>query len=658
MTETKQSKQELKHAKTKQTKRKKNKGVLGRSIIMIMLFTLAIAGFYITTFDVNDYRKELTKVLSDSLGRVVSFKGKLSFALSYNDGLMLEANDVSIGNPSWASRPDMVRVGTFRFRLALPPLLERKINITALLIDDAQIQLELSSAGKNNWSFSKVEKPSKKLRNNNSASSKKMSQKVTLHIKEARVTNSQLGFRNTNGKYTLVSVAHFTLIQKEKNSHIRLVTELDGINTNLEIVGLPFEQLGKMSWPFSMTGAVGKHTLNAAGVIGPKNNWINFKSISLSKNKHLLTGAMNMSFQEAKPRIMGLFKAKELDSSFFTFATSAIPTKETEETKYDERFFSRNILNFSSVKKANMKLRFKIDRWHIGLSHIDDINLKIRLENGKLSAPFFTRLGGSDASGTLKLDISNSVPVISFDIKSKQIQLAKLFDYNAVDTVISGQADMDIKLHAYGHSSYELASNANGRVNFLMDSDKSSTGTFASLVGKALNFFVPSVSSFLETGLNCVAAHYIIKNGLLETKGFLADTRMTSIIGKGQINLPDEYLNLRFLTKPKGMGSIIPPVRISGPFSSPKYTVEGKSVLTKMFGIFTGDNSPVSGVPDVLPVGGQNACEIALSSPIPLTTTTARKRMIPSVSPEVESKIKNIGGQLFDKLGNTGLFGY
>lgn len=105
----------------------------------------------VKSIDVNDYRGVLTNAAKAATGRDLTIRGKLSLRLSLTPALIAE--DVSLSNAAWGSRPDMIHVQRLRADIGLLPLLVREVRLSRLQLHGPEILLERNAAGKANWDF-------------------------------------------------------------------------------------------------------------------------------------------------------------------------------------------------------------------------------------------------------------------------------------------------------------------------------------------------------------------------------------------------------------------------------------------------------------------------------------------------------------------------
>ena len=124
----------------------------------IALVTLAsaaalvlVAGIAITLlFDPNAYKNQIATLVKDQTGRDLAITGDIKLSLFPWIGASLGA--VELGNaPGFGPEP-MVRIQSADVKVKLMPLLRRQVQIAALLVDGAQINLGKDKTGKTNWS--------------------------------------------------------------------------------------------------------------------------------------------------------------------------------------------------------------------------------------------------------------------------------------------------------------------------------------------------------------------------------------------------------------------------------------------------------------------------------------------------------------------------
>jgi len=118
-------------------------------IVMVILF------YVVATFDIEAHRAKIKSIISQSLGREVRIDGKIGLEVSLLPRFVVE--DISIGNPSWATVPDLVKVKRFEIQVALLPLLRKEVKILELNLIGAHVHLERDQEGTPNWLMKRLD---------------------------------------------------------------------------------------------------------------------------------------------------------------------------------------------------------------------------------------------------------------------------------------------------------------------------------------------------------------------------------------------------------------------------------------------------------------------------------------------------------------------
>ncbi len=85
-------------------------------------------------------------------GRAFAIRGAISWRLLPNIAVVVE--DLHLANIDWGSQPEMLSVRKAALELALKPLMDGRVEVQRILIEGAEIWLELDEQGRGNWAFS------------------------------------------------------------------------------------------------------------------------------------------------------------------------------------------------------------------------------------------------------------------------------------------------------------------------------------------------------------------------------------------------------------------------------------------------------------------------------------------------------------------------
>ncbi len=651
-------------------KKKASQTSLLRSFLIVFVILLALPvlglGVVLATFDVNDHREALAQTLSEKSGRVIKLSGPLRWHFSFDNGLSVAVSDITFGNPAWASRPLMAQIGNVQLHVDVMALLQKKLKVVALEINRADIQLETNANGATNWSF-ETKKAALPDGGEKTEQKKKIANAppITLDVQSVTITDSHVGLKGKDGKLSLYDVPKLTVVSGAKGTSIHYSGLLAGVATEIEIAGGRLEAVTGASWPFNFQAVYGDLKFDARGSLLDNIKKIVIDDYLLVSGASKAHGALTVALTGERPLITGSVKSSHLDPADFKVeqGDEAVVEKKAAGAKPSAegapKLFSREPLALGGLRSVDLALDVRLDELIVGMTTLQQVVMPLDLRQGRLTvAPFTMLIAGSKTEGRLTLDASQGSAQMATNVKAQAIDLSQLFKMGGIESFIAGKSDFAMNLTTSGGSLHDWASYANGTIDLSMKAGNLSSSELKQIAGALLDVFAPGIGSLTSTGVKCMAARYQLTNGLMETKGLLIDTDMTTIAGSGYINLADERINMNLRTKPKGvgLGSVVPPMKIYGALAAPSFTLDAAGAVQKVAGLLMGGNGVVDdGVPTMLTVPeGQNACVATLDNPAAakaaasVTTPLVRDKL-----DDVKDVVKGFGGNLLKGLGNT-----
>jgi AsmA protein len=113
-------------------------------------------------------------------------------------------SDIRIGNPDWAGAAPFLQADTLEIGLSLPALIRGDIEITRIILDAAQIDLQRDAQGRANWDISPpaaVLAPAPATGTTQPPTARAPAAARSVSIAEARLTNSRVRYRDAiNGR--------------------------------------------------------------------------------------------------------------------------------------------------------------------------------------------------------------------------------------------------------------------------------------------------------------------------------------------------------------------------------------------------------------------------------------------------------------------------
>lgn len=123
---------------------------LFKVLIFLLLLVVLLAAGFVYTFDANQYKKEISQVITELTGRTTHVSGNVEISVYPWIGLKL--NDVTIENNSGFSKPTFATIGQFDVRVKIMPLVEKHLDIEKFVLYRLSIDFEKNVSGENNWS--------------------------------------------------------------------------------------------------------------------------------------------------------------------------------------------------------------------------------------------------------------------------------------------------------------------------------------------------------------------------------------------------------------------------------------------------------------------------------------------------------------------------
>ena len=117
----------------------------------VALLAIGAAGLFTLTFDPNTQKQRIIDAVRRATGRELVLAGPLRLTLGLAPVLQVE--DAAFANRPGGLRPDMATVGRIEARVALLPLLRRRVEIASVTLDRPDILLETDAQGIGNWQF-------------------------------------------------------------------------------------------------------------------------------------------------------------------------------------------------------------------------------------------------------------------------------------------------------------------------------------------------------------------------------------------------------------------------------------------------------------------------------------------------------------------------
>ena len=614
------------------------------SAIGILVAIPVIAVIFILTFDWNKARPWLNAKVSEAIERPFAIRGNLNVeweiparSMAPGDRNLrdwipwphLIANDVHVGNPAHMKQADMAAVKQFSFSLNPLGLLHHTIGIPVLRFDAPRVDLVRTDASHYNWVYKKEEKESKwKLDLERVVLTDGVVRFVDA-VTKADVTANVRTLANdpkygisfeVGGSYNGAPVTGGgkvgqVLSLKDQNVPYPVQADMrsgpsriaiEGTVTSpakLKAVDLQLELAGRsMARLYNFTGITLPETpaFSTAGRLRGEldreyGRWTyeDFKGKVGSSDIH-----GKLVYEGGKPR--GKLSGNVASNKLVFEDLGPLVGADSNASKK-----ARGVEAVQPGGKVLPVEEFRTERWKAIDADVkyaaDKIVREKTLPISKLSAHLIMKDGvitlapldfgvaGGTLRSTIRLDGSGAAGntiAATAKVSARHIQIKQLFPTIEQMQATVGQVNGDAQLSATGTSVASLLGTSNGEVKALVNQGTISKMLLEMAGLNVGNMVLTKLFGDKPVELNCLAADFDVKKGVMQSQVFVVDTKEAIINVSGNVNLGNEGMDLTVKPETKALRlfTLRAPLYVRGTFSDPDVSVDKKTLALKAGG--------------------------------------------------------------------------
>jgi len=608
-------------------------GVAIATAVAALLLTILL------TWDWNRSRPWLNDKVSQAIGRDFAIRGHLGVSWhrppgetgwrAYLPWPRFTASDVVITNPDWTRQPNFAALDQIDFDIALLPLLRQQIAIPSITLVNPAVDLERRTDGSVNWIFTPApDTPSAwKLTLDQisfATGSVALTDQVT-HIdavatirpagnavalgalldKDAPAAAApRYGFAfDVSGTYNKAAVkgnGQFggVLSLTDASRPFPLQTDLHVGDNHIVLAGTITDpgnlaaldlqlQLasGSMAHLYELTGVALPETPpfstsgHLTGRLRQSDSVFRYEKFSGKVGASDLAGTLTYSIAGARPKLVGELRSERL---LFADLAPLVGAGKTDAPSTDAKLAPGRTIPVTP---------FRTDRWKamdadvkfVGKKIIrgaalpvNDVSAHVIMDDGVLTLdPLAFGVAGGTLTGKIALDGSTDLMRGKFTISARGLRLKQLFPTFEPMKTSFGQVNGDASLAATGNTPAALAATLDGDVRFLLN-DGVMSGTLLEQAGlNVANIVAGKLFGDTPVKINCAAAEFIVKKGILDSRVFALDTADALINVDGTVDLGTERLDLNVYPQTKGFRifSLRSPLYVKGTFKNPQVGV-------------------------------------------------------------------------------------
>ena len=607
--------------------------LLGATAIATVLLVLVPAVVLYNT-DWNQARPWINDRVSKSLGRDFAVRGNLnlqlvagsptgSFLDRYLPQLRISADDIQIANPSWSHAGKQMASASHVVVVLHPwALLDHKVVLSELNLDNPQLALERRAGGNSSWSLADqgssdwvvqiqrlaFENGTLRFLNEGialdlqaqassvagptmtpGASMGKNAQQFDLHFvlsgnyRHTAITGSgKLGsVLSLENSHTVFPVEASMQIGSNKIAFDGVITDPrgpSGINLNLELAGSSLSELYPLTGvllPATAPYKVHGHLLGQNN----KSNWNwSYQNFAGTMGSSDLAGSLDYIHGLPRSTLRGTVTSNQLnlsdlgpvigaDSNQEKIARNQAPVQPDQKVLPVEQFHTEQW----AALDADVKFSGK----HLARTHgvpLENIMTTIKLQDQVMSlSPLYFGIAGGDITSNIVLDGRTAPIAAQIKVAARHLKLRELFPtLESMDTSL-GAINGDAALTGHGNSVATMLATANGEFAATVSPGSVSQYMLEVAGLNVANVLFVKLFGDKQVRLNCLVSNFGVKNGVADVRRFVIDTDDTVVNITGDINLAQESLDLDINPSNKGMRifSLHSPLYAKGSFAHP-----------------------------------------------------------------------------------------
>lgn len=645
----------------------------GVAMLLVALAATVIA--IVNSTDFNAYKDWVAAQVKAATGRDLVLAGNVEVALSLTP--RVSVSQVTFRNAEWGSEPAMLRFDKLTAEIELLPLLSDQIVIKRLVLADADVLLETDPKDIGNWVMGQ------------GTSGGSGSTAPLPHIGEVTIERLALRYRNgVTGKTQRLDIDQLTARTSGPDSAITLGLKAKvGADTVLVdgTVGA-LKQFTQGPLPIDLKGNLGELTFTVAGQVKQPAalDGLDF-DLSLAAPKpvsiagfmlpgagpyrlagHLsgadgefrldaasgrvgdsdFTGELAYGIGEERPYLGLRLASTKLNSKDFGLEPVL---SGPDDSPPDGRAFSAEPWNVPPLDFLDADVAWTAQEFNHGPYPLKNASIELTLAAGKLALTSVTGNlvdGRFSAAGTL--DSLQSPPPLVARLRADEVAAGPLLETLGLASVLTSKnANLEVEISGPAQSLRSLMAGANGHVAFEAGQGQLQN-RFVRLLFSGLFDLISFGGSSDASRVNCLAARFVVENGIAQSRGIVLDTPGATVLGSGQIDLRQERLDLHLDTQSKqiNLANLAVPMNVGGTFASPSVTPDALGAVgnTADFATRAADIATLGVLSSVTGLGGSKDL-----GPDPCSTALDQGAKAKPQSPG--EKIQDGAGQVIEGLG-------
>ena len=572
---------------------------LVKSAAAVLLLSLVTAAAVLLAWNAGLLRSSFIRFVSWQSGRPIDVRGALHLHLLTRSP-RIEAEQVTIGNPSWTKPGILAEVG--KLTVTFAPLLSHQSGLRLLKIDTAQLYFMRDGAGHANWQ--RVD-PDKSTAGPLPMISALEMAHTHLTLTDERLHLAYEGDLSVDGPDSpqpLQMEGSGILNQHPVTFRLKgdalpsatpdrpYAFEFDERSSGAHFTAhgsLPRSfDLGQVDAEFDASGADLRDLYYLVGVSLPNTGAFHLQGRMVRRgNETLFDDLKAVSGQsDVKGRISlttqksaRTFVHVDLSSALLRLADVGLRAAGRDpHPDAPPKLFSDVQLITPVTRRADATGKYTARRLLLSRVEVSELSAPFTIERGMIEAPEVTgRFLGGNFVLHLDADANQTPARTRIEITLTDLHLSQM-PHKSEPPPYEGSLRLQIHAQGQGDSLHALAAGADGNLSarVLQGTIRASLAELTGMDWRGLGLAL--THSNREAPVPCAAADFAIHAGVMQLTRFFIDSERVFISGEGRVLLDPETLDLKLHGEPKGLRilRLKAPVLVQGTLLQPKFSVD------------------------------------------------------------------------------------
>lgn len=583
---------------------------------LIAIATAVLVIVFIVLFDWNWFKAPIERRVSAETGREFSIGGDLDVDLGRVT--TIRASALRFGNAPWSQEAIMASADHAEMDVEVWPLIfQRSTRIPEIRLTKPYLRLETGPDGKGNWVFGKQDGESKMVFrrlwiDDGQLKFLDVARKTDIDVQLDSAPPNKAGGAppvDVEGRghwrgspFTLKGRAESLLELRNEDQPYRIDLRATAGTTRAHARGTLLDplQLHDFDVDLLLTGQNLEHLYPLIGIAMPPtppyrldgrfsregDTW-HYNGFTGEVGDSDLSGSANITVGGERPLLKANLVSKRLDFDDLAGFVGATPQVDEKEAgpreqkaqravreKADARVLPQTPYDLGKLRAMDADVRWKATRINAPKLPIDDMDAHLKLDAGVLRLePLNFGVADGDLRSNIVMDARGQIIRTRAQIDAHQIKLGKLFPDTELTRNTIGRIGGDIAIVGTGNSVAQILGSADGDIALGMGQ-----GRISNLLMELAGIDIAEALKFMVTKdrtipIRCAFGDFAVKNGVMDAQALAFDSTDTIIIGKGQVNLKDETLDLELRPRPKDRSllALRSPLVVGGTFKDPSF---------------------------------------------------------------------------------------